>query len=230
MPNVKIIGMGKYLPQQKISSLELDKKLNLPLGSFEKKSGLISRHFASNQETTSYMGAQAALEALKNAQLKTTDIDLIIGACGAAEQAIPSTAVLIQKQLGLENSGIACFDINSTCLSFLTALDTISYLIDGGRFKRALIVSSEIPSAGINWQDMETCSIFGDGAAACIIEKSDGSSRIIQSYMETHSSGSTFCQIQSGGTRMPPSQPLEHQRYGLFYMDGKRCTNLQKNW
>lgn len=228
MLNIKIIGIGRYLPYTKVSSVELDSKLGLPLGSIEKKSGLISRHFALAQETTSYMGAQAALEALKNAELELSDIDVIIGACGAGEQPIPCTAALIQKQLGLETSGIACFDINSTCLSFLTALDTISYLIDGGRFKRALIVSSDIPSAGINWQDLETCSIFGDGAAACIVEKSDSSSRILNSYMETHSIGSSFCQVEAGGTRIPPSQSFDHQRYGLFSMDGKKVFKLAK--
>lgn len=117
------------------------------------------------------MGAQAALIAVQKANIQLTDIDVIISACGVYEQPIPCTAALIQKQLGLEQSGIACFDVNSTCLSFISALDIASYLIEGGRFKRALIVSSDIASAGLNWQDMETCTIFGDGAAACVLEK-----------------------------------------------------------
>ncbi|WP_019215433.1 3-oxoacyl-[acyl-carrier-protein] synthase III C-terminal domain-containing protein [Legionella tunisiensis] len=141
------------------------------------------------------------------------------------EQAIPSTSTLIQKQLGLESSGITCFDINSTCLSFLTALDTMAYLIESGRFKRALIVSSDIPSFGLNWQDMETCTIFGDGAAACIIEKSDGTSSILSTHMETHSVGSTYCRLEAGGTRILPSHP-DHQRYALFYMEGKKVFKL----
>lgn len=227
MATIRIIGMGKYLPQNKVLSLELDAKLGLSPGSVEKKSGLVSRHFASTHETTSYMGAKAALQALKNANLKLTDIDVIVSACGVGEQAIPSTSTLIQKQLGLETSGIACFDINSTCLSFLTALDTMSYLIACGRFKRALIVSSDIPSFGINWQDMETCTIFGDGAAACIIEKSDDTSRILGTHMETHSIGSTYCCLEAGGTRILPTHP-DHQRYGLFYMDGKKVFKLAK--
>jgi 3-oxoacyl-[acyl-carrier-protein] synthase-3 len=172
------------------------------------------------------MGAQAALLAIKYAGISLTDIDVIISACGAAEQPIPCTAILIQKQLGLEKSGIPCFDINSTCLSFLTALDTTSYLIDAGRFQRALIISSDIPSLGINWNDMETCTIFGDGAAACILEKSTGSHRIIASHMESHSLGSEYCRLEAGGTRMPPSQPFDHERYGLFYMDGKKVFKL----
>lgn len=223
---VKITGMGSYLPRNKVLSSELDIQLNLPQGSVQKKSGLISRHFASPAETTSYMGAQAALIAVQQANIQLTEIDAIISACGVSEQAIPCTAALIQKQLGLEQSGTSCFDINSTCLSFINALDVASYLIEGGRFKRILIVSSDIASAGLNWRDMETCTIFGDGAAACILEKSDGTNRILSAHHETHSIGSTFCQIEAGGTRLPPKNPLKNLEQGLFYMDGKKVFKL----
>jgi 3-oxoacyl-[acyl-carrier-protein] synthase-3 len=226
MPAVKITGMGRYLPRNKVLSTELDSKLNLPVGSVQKKSGLISRHFASTDETTSYMGAQAALMAAQQAQIKLTGVDAIISACGVGEQAIPCTSALIQKQLGLEKSGIACFDVNSTCLSFVSALDIASYLIEGGRFKRVLIVSSEIASVGLNWQDMETCTIFGDGAAACVLEKSTGDSRILSSHHETHSIGSTYCQLEAGGTRLPAKEPLKKMEQSLFYMEGKKVFKL----
>ncbi|PWY56895.1 beta-ketoacyl-ACP synthase III [Legionella qingyii] len=226
MPAVKITGMGSYLPRNKVLSTELDLKLNRPQGTVQKKSGLISRHFASADETTSYMGAQAGLIAIQKANIQLTDIDVIISACGVGEQAIPCTAALIQKQLGLEQSGTACFDVNSTCLSFINALDIASYLIEGERFKRALIVSSDIASAGLNWQDMETCTIFGDGAAACVLEKSNGTNRILASHHETHSIGSTFCQIEAGGTRLPAKNPLLRIEQSLFYMEGKKVFKL----
>lgn len=222
---VKITGLGRYLPQRKVYSKDLDIQLGLPVGSVESKSGLTVRYFANKEETTSYMAAQAALIAIKNAGITLPDIDLIVSACGANEQLIPCTAALVQKQLGLEYSGIACFDINSTCLSFLTALDTVSYLIAGTRYQRVLIVSSDIPSLGLNWQDMETCTIFGDGAAACIVEKSNESSRILASHMETYSVGSDYCRIEAGGTRVPPAQPFD-SRLGLFNMDGKKVFKL----
>jgi len=226
MPTIKIAGMGRYLPIKQVSSLELDHKLGLSPGTVEQKSGLVNRHFASSEETTSYMGAQAALEAVREAGIQLQDIDLIVSACGAGEQPIPSTATLIQKQLGLENSGIASFDISSTCLSFVTALDVVSYLIAAGRYQRVLIISSDIPSLGINWQDMETCTIFGDGAAACVVEKSQGSNRILSAFMETHSVGSDYCMLAAGGTRIPPSRAYDYQRLGVFTMDGKRVFKL----
>lgn len=225
MVAVKITGLAQYLPRKVVYSRDLDKQLGLPPETIQKKSGLISRCFAQPEETTSYMAAQAALAALHNAQCSLNDIDVVISACGAGEQLIPCTAALVQKQLGLEDSGIPCFDINSTCLSFLTALDTVSYLIAGGRYQRALIVASDIPSAGLNWQDMETCTIFGDGAAACVFEKSDGSSKILASHMQTYSSGVDFCRVEAGGTRIPPAKPFDPQ-LGLFHMDGKKVFKL----
>ena len=225
MPAVRIIGLAQYLPRNKVWSSDLDTKLGLPKGSVQQKSGLASRHFASKEETTSYMAAQAALQAIKNADLTLHDIDLIISACGVPEQLLPCTAVMVQKQLGLEQSGVACFDINSTCLSFLTALDTVSYLITANRYKRALIVSSDIPSLGLNWQDMETCTIFGDGAAACVIEASEDSSRIIASHMTTYSMGADFCRVEAGGTKVPPAHPFD-RHLGLFHMEGKKVFKL----
>ncbi|WP_058533065.1 beta-ketoacyl-ACP synthase III [Legionella saoudiensis] len=222
MPNVKIIGMGRYLPKNKVSSSELDAKLQLAEGSVQKKSGLISRHFAAADETTSYMGAQAARIAVEKAGINLTDVDAIISACGVGEQAIPCTAALFQQQLGLESSGIACFDVNSTCLSFITALDIASHLLAGGRFKRILIVSSEIASVGLNWQDMETCTIFGDGAAACVVEQSEGGERVLAAHHETYSIGANICKLEACGTRVP-NPTIEQSQ---FYMEGKKVFKL----
>lgn len=226
MLSVKMLGLGHYLPEQQVSSEELDHRLGLTPGSVEKKSGLKVRHFASPDETTSVMGALAAQKAVKDAQMDFNQIDAIIAACGVGEQAIPCNAVLIQKKLGLENSGIPCFDINSTCLSFLTAVEAAAYFIEGKRFKNVLIVSSELPSKGMNWQDMETCTIFGDGAAACVLGVSDGQSKIIATHLQTHGIGSEYCKLEALGTRIPPSEHQQNPHTAYFHMDGKRVFKL----
>ena len=110
-------------------------------------------------------------KAVEDAKLTWDDIDCIICGSGTIQQAIPSTASLIQEQLGLQHSGIPCFDINSTCLSFITALDTISYAIECRRYKNVVIISSEISSVGLNWGQNESSILFGDGAAAVVITK-----------------------------------------------------------
>lgn len=226
---IHIAGTGKYLPREIISSSDLDRKLGKENGWVENKSGITKRHFASPDETTSFMAASAAKQALINANLKPSDLDCIIGACGVMEQSIPCTAALVQKQLGLEDSGIAAFDINSTCLSFLSALDNISYMIDAGRFKNVLIISSDIPSLGLNWSDMESCTIFGDGASAIIVSqaKPDKCTNIIASHMETYSKGAGYCQVQAGGTKLHPSQfKGDLSKYALFEMNGKAAYKM----
>lgn len=227
---IRIRSMGKYLPELKVLGKELDRKLGLSEGSTEKISGVQSRHFASPSETNSKMGARAARMALDRAGLKYEDLDAIISASGSIEQIIPCGAALLQKELGGENSGTPSFDINSTCLSFVTALDVVSFLISAGKYKRVLIVSSEIASIGLNWSHLEAASLFGDGAVAAIVEAADSttSSRIISSHMETYSSGSTTCQIEGGGSKLPAWNHSHHgpdERF-LFSMDGRKAFRM----
>jgi 3-oxoacyl-[acyl-carrier-protein] synthase III len=226
MLNIKIAAISHYQPEKKISSADIDERLGLTCGSTEKKSGLKYRYFASNAETSSTMGAIAAKRALEKIDLAPSDVDVIISAAGVGEQAIPCTAALIQQQLGLESSGIPCFDINATCLSFLVALETAAYFILAGRFNRILIVASDLPSRGLNWNDLETCSIFGDGAAAVVIEACQTQSAILATHLETHSKGADICYLKAGGTKIPASDIAQYQQFGTFHMEGKKVFKM----
>ena len=226
--NISIAGTGKYLPSNVVHSSSLDIKLNQSPGSVEKKSGIQYRHFIDKPyETTSYMATQAALEALKRAGIEASQLDCIIGACGVQEQLIPSTASLVHKQLGLEDSGIPAFDINSTCTSFLTALDMASYAMALDRFKRVLIFSSDISSAGLDWENFESSLIFGDGAAAVVLEVDNNKKGILASYQQTFSKGNNYCKIEAGGTKLSPSNfNGVGKKESLFQMDGKASFKL----
>lgn len=226
--NVKILGIGKYLPKKRVLAEDLDRELGLPNGWTREKAGVLVRHYI-DDETSSKMGAYAAKAALEDAGLSLSDIDCIICASGIAEQEIPCTASLIQKELGGENSGIPSFDINSTCLSFVTALDTMSYLVDAGRYNKILIISSETPSVALNWEDKESCTLFGDGAGAVIIGKTpEGeSSKVICSAMETYSKGAHFSEVRGGGSKIHPREYSEKTKTDfLFSMDGKKIYKL----
>lgn|GEM_PF-35160 len=228
--NIRILGTGKYLPRRQVTGAELDRKLGLAEGSTTRISGVEVRHFASEDELNSVMGAHACMAALENAQLKYEDIDAIVYVSGSVEQIIPCTAALVQKRLGKENSGTPCFDINATCLSFVTGLDVMSYLVDAGRYRKILLVSAEIASFGLNWKHLEAASLFGDGAAAVIIGKSpEGeTSHILSSAMETYSSGSDTCRIEGGGSRLHAKHHLpgqEDERF-LFAMDGRKAFKM----
>lgn len=223
---VKILGTGSYVPTRVVKAEEIDALIGKAKGWSEKKSGVKQRYFV-ERETASYMAAKAVKSAIEDANLSLSDIDCIVSASGTNEQAIPCNAALIQKQLGLQDSGIPCFDFNSTCLSFVTALDIMSYAIDQKRFQHVLIVSSEISSVGLNWDQLESSILFGDGACAFILSQSDTSSGIIASKMETYSEGAEFSEIRGGGTKIHPRNFSEKTVNDfLFDMDGRAIFKL----
>ncbi|RYD98599.1 MAG: 3-oxoacyl-ACP synthase [Sphingomonadales bacterium] len=204
MTPFKIVGCGQYLPRQIRTSRELDAVFAQPAGWTEDKFGIRQRHVADRDETSSMMGAAAARDALAMAGWEDGDFDALIGACGVMEQPIPGTSVLIQNSLGLGKSGVWAFDVNQTCLSFVTALDVVAMGMDSGRFKRALIVASDIASAGLDLKDPQTAAIFGDGAAAVCIEKTsdkDGPGLLSRRF-ETYGEGKDLATLRAGGTRI----------------------------
>lgn len=226
---VKIVGTGKYLPVRKITDEELDARLQVPAGWVSKATGVGVRHYAEGKETSSYMGARAAEAALADAGLRFTDVDCLVCTSGTKEQPLPSTAVFIQQAMGEQDSGIPAFDMDATCLSFLNGLDVISYMVDAGRYHRVLLVASEIASPGLNWADKESAALFGDGAAAVIIERAadNESSRIVHASMKTYSRGARYSEIAGGGTRLhaahyDASAPEPY----LFHMDGQAIFRM----
>ena len=148
MTPLNITGYGRYAPRRQRPSEEFDAIFGETSGWTQERFGIASRGVASADETSSAMGAAAARDALAMAGWAPGEFDVLIGACGVMEQPIPGTSVLIQDALGLGKSGIWAFDVNQTCLSFLTALDVAAMGFETGRFKRAVIVSSDIASAG----------------------------------------------------------------------------------
>lgn len=224
----KIFGSGKYLPKRIVTSAEIDKRIGVPEGWSERKSGVKIRHFVED-ETASFMGKMAANNALENAGLSIHDIDCIIGASGTMEQPIPCNAALIQKELGLSGSGVPCFDINSTCLSFIVGLDMASYLIEAGRYSNILLVSSDISSVGLDWDQNESSILFGDGAAAFVVgrSKSTEKSKMLSSRLETYSEGAHLSEVRGGGNKYHPREHTESTKGEfLFDMNGRAIFKM----
>lgn len=175
------------------------------------------------------MAAQAAREALADAGLQANDVDLIVSACSVMEQAIPCLGAQVQRALGLGASGIPAFDVNATCLSFVAALDVVASLLATGRYRRVLVVSSEQPSAGMNPDEPSTAALFGDGAAAAVLQRTpDGeTSALLAGHFATYGEGSELCQIRGGGTRVhaQAGQP-DWRRASWFEMDGRATYRL----
>lgn len=226
---IRILGTGEHIPSTCIESHALDERWKKKSGWTFKHSGIERRYYASPDETTSLMGARAARSALATAGMEAHEIDCIVSACSVMEQAIPCTGVLIQRHLGLGESGIPAFDINATCLSFIAALDLLGVAIAAGRYRRVLVVSSEIASAGLREDDAETTMLFGDGAAAVILGRATGvdGSEILGTHFETFSVGAGLCQVKSGGTRIRPrTQMDEFLRGACFDMQGRATYRM----
>ncbi len=165
---LRLVASGEALPQERVSAEALDVKLKLPLGWTAEHTGVLERRYAASTDTAAALGAKAAKVALAKAQYSLADIDAVVCASGGMQQSIPCTAALILEALKGQGTGIPCFDINATCLSFVVALDTLANALVLGRYRRILLVSTEITSRHLNWQDPESCCLFGDGAVAFV--------------------------------------------------------------
>lgn len=233
----RIAGWGAYRPAETVPSTALDARFGKPDGWTEAEFGIASRGVASREETSSAMGAEAGRRALAMAGWERGGFDVLVGACGVMEQPIPSTSVLIQDRLGLGGSGIHSFDVNQTCLSFLTALDVVSMGMACGRWRRALVVSSDVATAGLDDAVPKTASIFGDGAGAVAVEVGDGGrgAGVLASRFETYGEGHALATLRAGGTRLRVDDGFEAivegsrfrmDAFGIFKAAARRLPPL----
>jgi 3-oxoacyl-[acyl-carrier-protein] synthase-3 len=218
---LRIIGVGRYLPSRIVTSSELETRCQLPTGWVEQHNGVRERRWVTD-ETSSFMAAEAAREALEEAGLEPSDLNLIINASGTGEQAIPDTGALIQRQLGLGGSGIPAMTVHNTCLSFITAMDVAANYLNSGRYRYILIVSSDISSCGINLKEPESASLVGDAAAAVVVTRSgegEGAG-IHHAHLKTYSDGAYLTSIMGGGSGRHPAKQGHKPEDDLFHMDG----------
>lgn len=218
---VKIAGLGWYLPEQIMTNDWFAAQLGVSASWIERATGVRERRYAAG-ETSAGMAAAAARMALTNAGLSVDDLDAIIGASAAPQQAVPCTAALIQRELGARDGGSVCWDVNATCLSFLFALQSAAHLVAAGVYKTILISSSEITSPSLNPNDRETRALFGDAAAAAIITRSadDDSGAIWHTQFATFSSGARLTEALGGGTLHHPANPATTREHNSFRMEG----------
>lgn len=203
-----IKGYGTYLPQQTISF------------------GDQIRYRVTPEESQLEMAELACRRALEQAGLDIRDIDCLVSASAVGVQPIPSTAALIHERLA-KGTAIPALDINTTCTSFVTALDTMSYLIASGRYKRVLIVASEVGSRGLNPHQTESYELFSDGAAAFLFEATDEEKGVVASAQATWSEGAHDTEIRGGLTGLPPYDYRPDQKEDFqFDMKGKAILGL----
>ncbi|MBQ7266561.1 MAG: 3-oxoacyl-ACP synthase [Firmicutes bacterium] len=203
MKNVKILGYGTYLPKNKVIYNGCTR-------------------YRENEKNQIEMAEIAAKEALKKADITVEDIDLIIFASAVPAQLIPATAVLLHEKMA-SHRDIPAFDINSSCTSFITALDTVAGYIALGEYEKVLIVSCDNASRGLNEAQKESFELFSDGAAAFVVGKTEDSQQgVTASLQKTFSSGAHSTEIRGGGTLIPGYEFEFHPKSDyLFDMKGR---------
>ncbi len=218
---VTIAGLGYYLPEHRVDNAELEAKLNIPAGWIERVAGVRERRYASG-ESSSSMAAAAGRQALEAAGMTPGDLDLIIGASAAPQQAIPCTAVFVQRALGAPEGKSACFDVNATCLSFLFALQTAAHLIAAEAYRTVLVFSSELTSNSLNPNERESAVLFGDAAAAAVLTRSPRgeATGIYHTQFATWHSGAEASQVLGAGTLHHPNDPTTLPEMNQFTMSG----------
>ena len=179
-----------------------------------------------NEETQLDLAESAIQAALENANLSMKDIDCLVSASAVGVQPIPCTAALIHERVA-KGLSIPAMDINTTCTSFISALSTMSHLIEAGEYRRVLIVSSEVGSLGLNPKQKESYELFGDGAAAFIFQASDKDKGVIASLQRTWSEGAHDTEIRGGLTSYQPKEYSEETKTNfMFDMKGKKILLL----
>jgi len=179
-----------------------------------------------NEETQLDLAEAAIQAALKNANLSMKDIDCLVSASAVGVQPIPCTAALIHERVA-KGLSIPAMDINTTCTSFISALSTMSHLIEAGEYHRVLIVSSEVGSLGLNPKQKESYELFGDGAAAFIFQASNKDKGVIASLQRTWSEGAHDTEIRGGLTSYQPKEYSEETKTNfMFDMKGKKILLL----
>lgn len=218
---VKIISTGLYVPERIQTAAELSPLIGRSENWIISRTGVAERRIA--EEPMDVMAAMAAREALEGGP----EPDCILNASTTPLQLIPDSSTFIQEQLGMK--GIPSWSIHATCLSFLVALTTASALIQTGKFKRVLIVSSEAGTPWRNLKEPSSASLFGDGAAAVVLEPTPESeeSALLDWQMKTWPEGAGLTELRGGGTRHPPDNPEKTKpEDNLFHMKGPAVYKL----
>ena len=183
----KIIGTGSYLPEKILTNQDLESIVDTNDSWIRTRTGIEQRHIAADNEMASDLAVNACLKAIESADISVDKIDLIIVATTTPDMTFPSTACILQNKLGIKDC--PAFDVQAVCSGFVYALATADMFIRAGKYKTALVVGTEIYSRLLDWSDRSTCVLFGDGAGAVLITKSDQPG-ILSSHL--HANGSHY--------------------------------------
>ncbi|MCK4859074.1 MAG: ketoacyl-ACP synthase III [Candidatus Omnitrophica bacterium] len=218
-----ITGLGMCVPPKILTNADLEKMVDTSDEWIAQRTGIKERHLV-NGQTLSDLAGIAAEEALQGANLQGKDLDLIIVSTTTPDMQLPSASCLVQKKLGAKKA--ACFDLAAACTGFIYALSVANQFIISGAYKNILVIAAEVLSAITDWQDRNTCVLFGDGAGAVVLQPTTEKKGIISTYLAADGSFSDFLEVPAGGSRQPASIETVQQRQHFLKMKGNETFKV----
>ena len=217
--NAGILGTGFYVPEKIMTNADLEKIVETSDEWIVERTGIKERRIAEDNQPMSDLALRAAKDALADADVAAEDLDLIIVATLTSDRIIPSTACMIQNLLGAKHA--AAFDLSAACSGFAYAASVAAQFIETGAYKKALVIGAETLSKYINWEDRNTCVLFGDGAGAAVLGQVEEGYGILSFDLGSDGSGGDAIQIPSSGSFMPVSKESIDQKLNLIHMNGR---------
>ncbi|HBG93603.1 MAG: 3-oxoacyl-ACP synthase [Nitrospirae bacterium GWF2_44_13] len=224
MLRAKIIATGSYVPERVLTNFDLEKMVDTSDEWIRERSGIRERRIASEKEAASDLAYEAAKAALKKADIKAKDIELIIVATVTGDMPIPATACHLQHKLGIKKA--AAFDVNAACSGFLYGLSIADSFIKNGTYKRILVVGAEVLSRFTDWEDRTTCVLFGDGAGAAILEATDEDRGIVSAHIRSDGALWELLHMPGGGSINPPSKESLKKKMHYLKMKGNETFKV----
>lgn len=219
MPYAHITGWGMSVPESVLTNDDIAKMVDTSDEWIRERTGIRERRIAKEDQFTSTLAVEAAIKALKVANLAPTELDLIIVTSSSPEYIFPATASLVQDQIGATKAG--AFDLSAACSGFIYATNMAAQSIRSGSIKNALVIGSETLSRFTNWKDRGTCILFGDGAGAFVLQASEKPGGVLSAVMRSDGSGADSLTLQGGGSRHPATEETVHEGKHFVQMDGK---------
>lgn len=216
---VSVTGVGSYVPAKILTNLDLEKMVETTDEWITTRTGIKERRISAADEFTSDMAAQAALRAMKMAGITAEQIDLIIIATITPDMPFPSTACLVQQKIGARRA--AAFDIEAACSGFIYGLEVGQQFIMSRTYDTVLVIGAEKLSSIVDWQDRNTCVLFGDGAGAAILQNRPNSHGLLTAVMGADGGKANLLTMPAGGSRCPATADSVNARLHYLRMDGK---------
>ncbi len=221
MPKAKISALGCYVPPQVLTNSDLEKLVQTSNQWILERTGISERHIAGPEMATSDLALNAAKAALAQRGIEASELDAILVCTVTPDMLFPSTACLVQHQLGAK--GAWGFDLIAACSGFVFGLTTAAQLVISGSHKKVLVIGADTMSRIIDYTDRTTCILFGDGAGAMLVEASEDDSAGFMDFLnEIDGSGGAYLNMPAGGSRMPASIETVGQRMHYVHQDGQQ--------